>query len=87
MEMYYEVYGVPAGASYQTQITARQGGADRPATMRLGFEGTSRGTPTRVARTILIRELPPGAYLLEVQVTTGDGAIASSSRPITIIKD
>lgn len=87
MEMYYEVYGVPAGASYQTQITARQGGADRPATMRLGFEGTSRGTPTRVARTILIRELPPGAYLLEVQVTTDDGAIASSSRPITIIKD
>lgn len=87
MDLYYEVYGIPAGTEYQTEVTARpvQG---RPAQgLTLGFTESSRGTPTRVSRSIGVQGLPPGSYVLEVRVTTDRGQVAASERPFKVVEE
>ncbi len=87
VELYYEVYGIPAGQLYQVEVTARRGDKGTGPSITLGFEEHSAGTPTRVARTLSLNTLTPGDYLLEVRVTDRAGRVASSSRPIKLVAE
>ncbi len=87
VELYYEVYGIPAGSPYKTEVIARRGDRDKGPGISLAFEEQSTGTPTRVARTVGLSALEPGDYTLAVRVTAANGAVASSGRPIRIIEE
>lgn len=85
--LYYEVYGIPAGLSYQTEVTARHGDDGKGPGITLGFEEKSTGTPTRLARTLSLKTLEPGDYIIEVRVTNAGGQTAASSRPLRIVSE
>jgi tetratricopeptide (TPR) repeat protein len=85
--LYYEVYGIPAGQSYQTEVTARHGDDGKGPGITLGFEEKSTGTPTRLARTLSLKTLEPGDYIIEVRVTNAGGQTAASSRPLRIVRE
>jgi GWxTD domain-containing protein len=82
MELYYEVYGLPPGAPYKTEVlVTKQGkggflgifGSRKPA-IRLGFDDQAEGSETRVHRSVSLEKLTPGRYWLEVVVTDAPGA-------------
>ena len=85
--LYYEVYGIPAGQAYHAEVTARRGDKATGPGISLGFEEKSTGTPTRVSRTLSLESLTPGDYVLEVQIRDAKGTIASSSRPLKVVKE
>lgn len=87
VELYYEVYGIPAGQEYQAEITARRGDNGQGPSITLGVEARSTGTPSRVARTLNLSSLTPGEYVLEVRVVNDSGQSTTSSRPIQIIAE
>jgi GWxTD domain-containing protein len=81
-ELYYEVYGVPAGAAYHTAVQLEReggrslfgaiarlfgGGGRTPVTF--GFDATSDGPVTRVHRQIAMGDVPRGRYVLSVRIT------------------
>jgi len=76
--LYYEVYGLPAGTPYHTEIRVeRKGGGSifhrlfgggRPPVL-LSFDAASDGPETRVHRTVALRDAPTGAYALTLRVT------------------
>ena len=99
-ELYYEVYGLPAGTPYRTTIRLeRQGGGGRSlfgavsrlfgrgrAPVRLDFDAPSDGPVTRVHRRLDLGDAPRGTYALTVRI--GDpatGATRTHSRPLTVV--
>ncbi len=77
-ELYYEVYGLAAGAPYHTVVRLeREGGRSlfrklfggRQAPVRLEFDAPADGPVTRVHRAIDLRDAPRGTYVLMVQIT------------------
>jgi hypothetical protein len=83
MELYYEVYGLVAGAAVKTEVLVTKVGgggflgifgARKPA-IRLGFEDRAVGPETRFRRTVSLEGLSPGRYWLEVQARDPDGAL------------
>lgn len=87
VELYYEVYGIPGGQTYQAAVTARRGDNGQGPSISLGFEERSAGTPTRVARTLNLSSLTPGDHVLEVRIVDRDGRVASSSRPLHVVDE
>ncbi|HEX5003769.1 MAG TPA: GWxTD domain-containing protein [Gemmatimonadales bacterium] len=86
MELYYEVYGIPAAAEYRTEISARPAKGGQGQGLTLGFTELSRGTPTKVVRTINVSALRPGGYVIEVHVIADGGRTVASSRPFKIVE-
>jgi len=82
-ELYYEVYGVPAGAAYHTAVRlerrhdggsvfgflGRLFGGKKEGPVTLTFDATSDGSITRVHRQIALRDVPQGRYVLSVRIT------------------
>lgn len=82
-ELYYEVYGVPAGAAYHTavRLERRQGGGSvfgffgrlfggkKEGPVTLSFDAASDGPITHVHRQIALRDVPRGRYVLSVRIT------------------
>jgi GWxTD domain-containing protein len=76
LELYYEVYGLPAGTAYQTQLSVKKKGGG-------GFLGLFGGGTAisltssehatadlvRVQRSLDLKRLKPGSYTLEVKVS------------------
>jgi len=87
VDLYYEVYGIPAGQQYRADITARRGDKGKGPSITLGLEEHSTGTPSRVSRTLDLSSLTPGDYILEVLITNAAGGTASSSRPLKIVNE
>ena len=87
VDLYYEVYGIPAGQKYRADITARRGDKGKGPSITLGLEEQSTGTPTRVSRTLDLSSLTPGDYILEVQIQDAAGEATTSSRPLKIVKE
>ena len=78
LELYYEVYGLPAGSSYRTEIAVtRQGGGGlfhgAPRATRLLSEDRVYDRIVRGRRTIQLRSLDPGDYWLDVTITDAAG--------------
>jgi len=82
MELYYEIYGLPLGASFRTEVlVTKQGGGGflglfggKKPSLRLGFEEKVDAAVTRVHRSVALERLSPGRYWLEVVVRDAPGA-------------
>jgi len=82
MQLYYEVYGLPAGAPFTTDVmVVKQGGGgflglfgSRKPAIRLGFQDQAEGPATRLSRAVTLDRLSPGKYelLLIVKDATGE---------------
>ena len=72
MELYYEVYGLPAGSPYNVELRVgrRDGGR---AAITLKYEEKAEGVVTRTRRTIKLERVRQGEYTLTLIVTTPDG--------------
>ncbi|HYK11153.1 MAG TPA: GWxTD domain-containing protein [Gemmatimonadales bacterium] len=80
-QLYYEVYGLAAGASYHTQVKVeRKGGGSIFGAIRrlfggnhppvqLEFDAAATGPVTRVHRTVGLRDVPNGSYDLTLRIT------------------
>jgi hypothetical protein len=75
LELYYEVYGMTSGSSYQTEllISERKGDRTIPARARLRFAGVAGEGMTSGRRTLDLREFKPGSYWLDLIVTDAAG--------------
>ncbi|HWH03837.1 MAG TPA: GWxTD domain-containing protein [Gemmatimonadales bacterium] len=80
-QLYYEVYGLPVGGAYHTEIKVeRKGGGSIFGAIRrlfggnhppvqLEFDAASTGPVTRVHRTVALRDVPNGTYDLTLRIT------------------
>ena len=87
VELYYEVYGLPEGAAYQTTIRLRRDGKRERSRLTLTFEEDAHAATVRAHRTLDLKEMDPGEYVLEVEVSTGvpgRRAPALSTRSLTV---
>ncbi len=82
MELYYEVYGLPEGAEYRTQIavTKKGGGGkflgifgSKKAAISVSFQDRSQGRVSQIRRSLGLERLKPGSYSIELTVRTPDG--------------
>jgi hypothetical protein len=91
LEVYYQLYGLAAGAPYRTVLEVSREGrrsifGRRRAPVRLEFEGQAQGPRTDVRRTISLRDVPRGAYVLTVRLTDpGSGVTLVRERRFTIV--
>ncbi len=94
----FEVAGLPAGASYRTELTVvRVAGRDvarqlASATLRgksmfrLALSGVAPGGLIDTHRDLSLEKLGPGDYILEVAITSPAGIRAVRRRHFTVIK-
>jgi hypothetical protein len=75
LELYYEVYGLAPGASYQTElaVSEKRGAKRSTPTVRISYAGVGTGAVTSGRRTIDLRRFKPGAYWLDLIVTDAAG--------------
>lgn len=91
VELYYEASGVRAGAVYAHQIAVfRLKGtpavAERRPVVRLGFDEATGDSLVRARRTLQLRRLKPGRYLLEVRITGRDGTSDLRRREFRVVE-
>jgi hypothetical protein len=75
LELYYEVYGMTPGSTYQTEllISERKGSRARDPRVQLRFGGVAGSGMTSGRRTLDLRQFKPGAYWLDLAVTDSQG--------------
>ena len=97
-QLYYEVYGLPAGTVYHTEIRVeRRGGGsifsairhlfggNRPPVL-LEFDATPEGPVSRVHRAVALRDVPNGSYDLTLRVTEhGGGRVLTRVRHFEVV--
>ena len=90
LELYYEVAGATAGASYRHEITVLKAEAGRSARRRplvaLSFEEAAAESRVRSHRTVKLDKLKEGGYVVEVKVSSKDGGPEVRRRSIHIIE-
>lgn len=90
-ELYYEVWGARANAKYSHQIAVyRMKGepaeAERRPVVRLAFDESSVDSVLHGRRTLQLRRLKPGRYLLEVTVSGVEGESDVRRREFRVLK-
>jgi GWxTD domain-containing protein len=90
-ELYYEVSGARAGASYAHEIAVyRLKGEpsvpERRPVVRLRFDEAASGPVIHSRRTLQLRRLKPGRYLLDVRVSGPEGSSDERRREIRVLK-
>ena len=90
-ELYYEVSGVQAGTTYAHEISVYrlkgdQSEPERRPVVRLRFDEVAGGTVIHARRTLQLRRLKPGRYLLDVRVSGPDGSGDVRRREIRVLK-
>ncbi len=94
MEVYYEVYGLAAGAAFRTEVLiTKQGGGgflglfgSRKPTIRLGFEERADSASTRIQRNVSLDRLSPGRYWIEVVVKDSLGTTRTSRAAFEVVE-
>ena len=90
-ELYYEVLGANPGTSYVHAIAVyrlkgEESVPERAPVVRLRFDEVASGTAIHARRTLQLRRLKPGRYLLEVRVLGPDGSTDIRRREIRVLK-
>jgi hypothetical protein len=85
MQLYFEVAGVPGHETFHIALAIFKSGGEQPQ-LQLGFDAQSLTTPDAIHQAIDIGKLAPGAYELQVTVSTTGGATASRRREFIIVK-
>ncbi len=96
-ELYYEIYGLTPGATYETQLVVRKGdgggggllgkifgGGSTPISLR--FEEVASDKVMRIQRAIEFRKLKPGDYTLRLIVTDDQGNVRQRDQAFEIIE-
>ncbi len=91
VELYYEAAGAAAGAAYAHAIAVYRvrgapGRVDERPVVALAFEERAFGDVIRSHRTLQLRRLKPGRYVVEVRVTGADGRVESRRRGFRLIR-
>ena len=91
LELYYEASGARPGATYAHEIGVYRmkgdpAAAEHRPVVRLGFAETAAEPVIRARRTLQLRRLKPGRYLVEVRVTGPDGAADTRRREIRVLE-
>jgi GWxTD domain-containing protein len=91
MHLYFEVTGLSPGTPYRTRLAVQKpgGGLFRKlfgggTALELTFEQAHPGGVDRVLREVSLERVSPGAYRLEVTVSTEDGHEATRFRTFTV---
>jgi len=90
MQLYYEVYGAPAGTPIKTEIVVKKGGGGGlfgkgGSAISLKFEEPSAGDIDRLNRTLDLSKLKPGTYTIGVKVTLPDSYTNYRTQQFVII--
>lgn len=90
-ELYYEVSGVQAGRTYGHEISVYRLKGDRSEperrpVVRLHFDEVAAGAVIHARRTLQLRRLKPGRYLLDVRVSGPDGSSDVRRREMRVLK-
>jgi GWxTD domain-containing protein len=93
MELYYEVYGLPQGEPFQTQLSVtREGGGGflglfgKKAAISLRFDDHAEGPQTRSHRSLPLQRLSPGRYHIDLVVTDSAGHEVKRRREFEVVK-
>jgi len=94
IEVTLEISGLPPGTPYRTELRiVRPGGGNAvtrlfrgSAALRVAFDGVHPGGIETVRREVSLGEVGPGSYLLEVTVSTADGAKETRRQEVTVVK-
>jgi hypothetical protein len=85
-ELYYQLGGLQAGATYQTRIELFPAEARRTdAALALSFSDEASAPFAEVQRTIGLGALAPGRYRIRVTVATGAGSVSEEGF-LTVVK-
>ena len=88
VELYYETSGAIGGRRYRHEITvlkAQRRPGKRVPLVALSFEEVAGDSVIRSHRTVRLERLKAGSYVVEVRVTTSDGASEVRRRSIRLI--
>ena len=85
MELYFEVRGVSAGASYQTSIQVHEGKADGKSLINVTTTDRSDGALTTVRKSVGLELLKPGGYVVVVTITANGQSVERRST-FTVLK-
>lgn len=97
LQLFFEVAGLPPRSSYHVDLEIRRpaGGSlfsklpligRRQTFFRLSFNSTTTSSLDQVHQEIRLDQLPPGAYLLVVTVSSESGGKVNRQRELTVIK-
>jgi len=94
VEVTLEISGLAPGTPYRTELRiVRPGGGNAvtrlfrgSAALRVAFDGVHPGGIETVRREVSLGEVGPGSYLLEVTVSTADGAKETRRQEVTVVK-
>jgi GWxTD domain-containing protein len=91
VELYYEVTGADSGRAYRHEIAVfRQRGeagrVERRPVVTLGVDEAATAGEIRSHRTLQLRRLKPGSYVVEVRVAGAEGAVAMRRRAIEVVR-
>jgi GWxTD domain-containing protein len=81
LDLYFEVYGLAAGESFQTTLLVRAG---RKTRLTISSEETATEGLTPVHRTAALSRLSAGRYTLQIRVTAGGRTVESPPREIEV---
>lgn len=92
VELYYEAAGATAGGSYRHQIgvfrvRGKPGRVDARPVVTLAVEESAQGDVIRAHRTLQLRRLEPGPYVVEVKVEGADGRVELRRRSVRVVKE
>jgi len=73
MELYYEVYGLPAGTPYNVELRVGHRDGGGRAAITLKYEERADSLVTHSHRTVLLAKVRQGDYTLRLIITTPDG--------------
>jgi GWxTD domain-containing protein len=82
MQLYYEVYGLQAGAPIKTELLVTKSGGggflglfgSRKPSIKLAYTDNADGEMTRIHRTVSLNRLGTGKYVMEVIATDAAGS-------------
>jgi len=91
MEVYYELFGLVPEVNYTTLIEViRKGGGllggGGGTKISLSFQQASHGAVTRVSRTLSLKDVDSGTYLLRLSLTGPDGAAVEYTRQFEVVE-
>ncbi len=85
MQLFFEVGGLPIGKAYRWQFAILKAGAKDPQ-LQIGFNAAAASAPDKIRREIDIGRLGSGKYVLQVTVSTAEGAKSVRQREFTVVK-
>ncbi|MES2303927.1 MAG: hypothetical protein V4558_00370 [Gemmatimonadota bacterium] len=83
LEIYYEIYGLPAGTGYRGTLELRPAEGQKAKSVIIGTTGQSTGLRTVVRRSVGLTQLKPGQYRLIITIHQGADSVVTE-RPLLI---